>query len=116
MWSRPQSGAAHREQQMISQSKRQLAVTSDPLEKLRLICLSRGASGIMGLGRMFRLMDDDGNKALNWDEFKRGMDDAGLELDESHTKELFDMFDRDKSGSVSLNEFLQEIRVCLEGF
>lgn len=61
--------------------------------------------------RMFRLMDDDGSKALNYEEFSRGMQDAGLDLDASHLQELFDMFDKDKSGSVSLNEFLLQIRV-----
>lgn len=55
-------------------------------------------------------MDDDGSKALNWDEFSRGMKDAGLDLDADHLRELFDMFDKDKSGSVSLNEFLLQIR------
>ncbi|XP_034242045.1 calcyphosin-like protein isoform X4 [Thrips palmi] len=110
MWSRPQSGNSHRESLMMSESRRQVSVTACPLERLRLICLSRGASGIMGLGRMFRLMDDDGSKALNFEEFSRGMQDAGLELDASHLQELFDMFDKDKSGSVSLNEFLLQIR------
>ncbi|XP_052126573.1 calcyphosin-like protein [Frankliniella occidentalis] len=110
MWSRPQSGNSHRESMMMSEARRQVSVTACPLERLRLICLSRGASGIMGLGRMFRVMDDDGSKALNWDEFSRGMKDAGLDLDADHLRELFDMFDKDKSGSVSLNEFLLQIR------
>ncbi|KAE8737237.1 hypothetical protein FOCC_FOCC017304, partial [Frankliniella occidentalis] len=99
MWSRPQSGNSHRESMMMSEARRQVSVTACPLERLRLICLSRGASGIMGLG----------SKALNWDEFSRGMKDAGLDLDADHLRELFDMFDKDKSGSVSLNEFLLQI-------
>ena len=51
MWSRPQSGNSHREALMMSEARRQLPVTTCPLEKLRLICLARGAHGIMGLGR-----------------------------------------------------------------
>jgi hypothetical protein len=43
------------------------------LGKLRAELKSRGASGIVGLGRKFRIMDDDGSKSLNMAEFKKAM-------------------------------------------
>ena len=50
------------------------------LARLQGILKSRGARGIVGLGRAFRNMDDDGNKALNLYEFEKGMHDMGLGL------------------------------------
>ncbi|XP_026328348.1 calcyphosin-like protein isoform X2 [Hyposmocoma kahamanoa] len=107
---RPQSASSRQEEELMQKSSRALSTTSDPLEKLRLLCLSRGASGIMGLGRVFRRMDDDGSKQLNKEEFFNGIKETGLEIDDKDAEELFGKFDNDNSGSISLDEFLKQIR------
>lgn len=33
--------------------------------------------------RIFRIMDDDGSKNLDYQEFKKGLHDYGLSIDES---------------------------------
>jgi hypothetical protein len=48
---RPQSAATMQETELINKSKRQVVMAKEPLEKLRHLCLSRGATGILGLGR-----------------------------------------------------------------
>lgn len=84
---------------------------TDPLEKLRLACLSRGANGIKGLGRSFKIMDDDMSKSLDKSEFHKGIKDYGLvELEKETIDTLFGIFDKDGSGSIDFDEFLIKLR------
>eukprot|EP00794_Sanderia_malayensis_P008018 gene8018-8877_t len=83
---------------------------TNPVEKLRLACLSRGASGIKGLGRVFKIMDDDANRQLDFGEFKKGLRDYGLILEPTEAREIFDAFDKDHSGTLDFDEFLISLR------
>ncbi|XP_068903127.1 calcyphosin-like protein [Tenebrio molitor] len=110
---RPQSATSRQESEMAAKSLRELQAaggSGDPIHRLRLLCLSRGANGILGLGRMFRRMDDDGNKQLNQDEFIRGLRETGLEMTDEEAVNLFQKFDDDNSGSVNMTEFLVHVR------
>uniref|UniRef100_A0A1B0G0F6 EF-hand domain-containing protein n=1 Tax=Glossina morsitans morsitans TaxID=37546 RepID=A0A1B0G0F6_GLOMM len=104
------------EAKLINKSQRELedGTEKDPLTKLRLLCLTRGARGIVGLGsncRVFRIMDDDGSKTLNEEEFSDGIKEYGLnELTEEEIKDLFSSFDEDGSGTIDMTEFLLKLR------
>ncbi|XP_043654385.1 calcyphosin-like protein isoform X2 [Drosophila teissieri] len=100
------------EANLASQALRELTdgEDKDPITKLRLLCLSRGATGILGLGRAFRAMDDDGSKALNEVEFITGIRDTGLDVSEEEIKQMFATFDEDGSGSINMTEFLLKLR------
>lgn len=80
------------------------------MDEFRAKVLERGASSIKGIGRTFRIYDDDGNKNLSLEEFCEGVKDYGLDFDETKCKTLFNTFDKDGSGSLSFDEFLIGLR------
>jgi len=69
------------------------------VSKLKAELAARGARGFIGLQRKFRVMDDDGNKALSLAEFKKGMQETNMGLSDPDLRRLFDYFDVDHSGS-----------------
>ncbi len=44
---------------------------------------ARGARGIAGIGRKFKIADDDGSKSLDKEEFKKAMHDFRVGLNEA---------------------------------
>ena len=48
---RPKTAGERNEEVMKDKARKQMEKTTDPVEKLRCFCLSRGANGILGLGR-----------------------------------------------------------------
>lgn len=98
---------------MITKSRRALVdgQDKDHLEKMRLMCLARGATGILGLGRAFRRIDDDSSNDLNLEEFTKGVADTGIEISDEEAEELFKEIDTDESGLINMSEFLVALRV-----
>lgn len=86
------------------------------IERLRKILATRGARGILGLGRQFRIVDDDNSKDLDIKEFTKALKDYKVSLDEKEIKNLFEMFDKDKSGRLSYDEFLRSVRGEMNSF
>ncbi|XP_065296491.1 calcyphosin-like protein isoform X1 [Dermacentor albipictus] len=109
---RPVSAQTRNENVMKLTAARQLHNTSDAVEKLRLLCLQRGSAGILGLGKVFRRMDDNGSGDLSRDEFIKGLDDSGMApfLEAEDYEKLFEMFDADNSGAIKFDEFIRTIR------
>ncbi len=84
----------------------------DPVERLRDHVRSRGASGAIGVRRLFLRMDENGSGRLGMDEFRRGVNETGCgEFTEEETKIMFEKFDKNESGTLDVKEFLLEIRV-----
>ncbi|RYH20233.1 hypothetical protein EON65_24130 [archaeon] len=68
---------------------------NDPVMfKLKSQLGMRGARGVMGLGRLFRIVDDDDSKSLSFGEFKKAMLEFGMALNDTELVVLFKRFGR----------------------
>lgn len=88
-------------------SKRSLA---DTLDLVKAKVKSRGAEGIVGLGRLFRIMDDNQNYKLEFPEFFKAMQEYRIGLEDWEIRDIFDFFDLDQTGTLNYNEFLIGMR------
>ena len=88
----------------------QTATEAQILEHVQKKIAARGARGISGIGKKFKIADDNGNKSLDKEEFKKAMHDFRIGLHEKQVGIAFDIFDRDGSGEISYDEFLRSIR------
>lgn len=82
----------------------------DLVERLRQKLASRGARGIIGLGKQFRIMDDNNSRSLDLYEFTKAVKDYMLGFSDGEIKALYSYFDYDRSGSVDYDEFLRTLR------
>ncbi|CAG5115424.1 unnamed protein product [Candidula unifasciata] len=82
----------------------------DALDLVQAQFLARGASGIKGAQRRFRIMDDDQNKKLSFDEFSKGIREVGVVLQKEQEWELFNLIDTNGEGTVDFDEFLRAVQ------
>ncbi|KAI0241229.1 Crustacean calcium-binding protein 23 [Lamellibrachia satsuma] len=81
-----------------------------PFEKLREATLGKSVCGLKELGRVFRIFDANGNQRLNYKEFCSGLRNVGLKMTSVETRQMFSFVDRDHSGSVDFDEFIEAMR------
>lgn len=75
-------------------------------EKLK----ARGARGIVGIQRLFKIIDDDGSRTLNQQEFAKACRDFKIGISEENIPILFSYFDSNRDGCLNIDEFLMAIR------
>ena len=80
------------------------------LEKLRSSLKRRGAEGIRGLGRHFKIIDRSGDGHIDAEEFAQLCKINRLGLDANEQAVLLHGFDADGNGKVSYEEFLRAVR------
>jgi len=86
------------------------------LERVRQRIMARGARGIVGIGRSFRIIDDDGSRSLNNSEFRKCLSDYRISSDPEEQSLIFAMIDRDGSGRIDYEEFLRMVRGNMNEF
>ena len=84
--------------------------SNSAIDKFRAKLLSRGAKGIIGIQRQFKIFDDDNSKTIDFEEFVKAVKDFKVDLSQNEIKVVFGSFDRDGTGSVDYDEFLRCIR------
>ena len=77
------------------------------IEKLRNIISKRGSRGIMSIRREFMISDNDNNKTVSIDEFKKFCHDYRINLTNNEINLLFAELDKDKIGVIDYQEFLK---------
>ena len=80
------------------------------IEAFRERLLARGARGLIGLARSFKIMDDNDSKTLEWPEFAKALHDFRVDLPENEARTLFAYFDASHDGSVDYEEFIHRVR------
>ena len=89
------------------------AQKSEPLVLLGLFrdkLRARGARGIIGLQRLFNMMDSDGSQTLSIPEFGKICKDFKVGISEENVPILFNLFDKNRDGTLQYSEFLETIR------
>jgi len=86
---------------------------------------SRGTRSIVGLGRTFKIFDDNGDHQLDHEECAKAMNDLRMGLTHEECIRLFKAFDRNGDGYVDYDEFLWGVRgemnqfrknICMKAF
>lgn len=80
------------------------------LEHIQTRIAARGARGLAGIARKFKIADDNDSKTLDKMEFKKAMHDFRIGLSDGQVVTAFKIFDRDGNGEISYDEFLRSIR------
>jgi Ca2+-binding EF-hand superfamily protein len=88
----------------------QLSSVDDLLEILRASLKAHGATGMIGLARKFRIIDDDNSNSIDLQEFTKAISEHALGWTAAQIKAVFEKFDKDRSGKISLNEFVEGVR------
>jgi Ca2+-binding EF-hand superfamily protein len=72
--------------------------------------LARGARSIIGIGRVFKIMDDNRSGTLDLQEFAKGCQESRLDFTNTDVQTLFQAFDRNGDGTIAYDEFLRVVK------
>lgn len=64
---------------------------------------------MIGMSRQFKIMDDNGSGTLDIMEFKKGMRDFGVDMEERDIENLFKSFDINGNGDIDYDEFVRVV-------
>lgn len=65
---------------------------------------------MIGLQRLFKMMDDDGSMSLSMPEFGKACKDFKIGISDENAPILFKLFDRNGDGTLQYDEFIGAVR------
>lgn len=90
--------------------QRQYIELAPLLNRIRTRIVERGAVGIKGIGRLFRIADDNNSRSIDLkNELPKLMTDIGVILNKTELSELARLLDRTGDGTISYDEFLYQM-------
>jgi len=106
------AGAPSRQQVYVQQySSRASNVGNEEeiVEKFRERMRQRGARGIIGLKRVFKIIDDDMSGYIDRNEFAKALKDYRVQVTPDEANVLYGIFDTNRDGRISYDEFLRGV-------
>ena len=91
------------------QKEEQKEELNDAFNSFRNYLQAQGPMTVLSLARQFKIIDENGNKSIDFSEFSKAIKNAGLKVPEDVLEELFQSFDYDNSGAISYDEFMVRI-------
>lgn len=88
----------------------------DIIDKIRKKLVQRGITGILSIGKSFKINDSDNSKTISFNEFANLCQKYGLGLSDLEIRSAFAIFDKRRNGNIDYEEFLQTIRGSLNPF
>jgi Ca2+-binding EF-hand superfamily protein len=88
----------------------------DLINDIRSKIQGRGSLAIRGLSKMFKILDNNGNREIDFNELFWGLKDFGIQMTQEQGDDLLQAFDTDGSGTVNFNEFLRLLRGEINDF
>ena len=90
--------------------KREYIDLNSLMARIRQRIVERGAVGIKGIGRLFRIADDSADQMIDLNnELPKLMCDIGVILNKTELNELTRLLDRSGDGKISYDEFLYQM-------
>lgn len=71
---------------------------------------------MIGLQRVFRIMDDNHDGTLDIQEFWKSMKDFRVRISQEECRRLFDLFDEDDNGTINYDELVLHIKGQMNSF
>ena len=99
---RPKQAASKKDEDMVS-PQQLVTLFRDKIK-------ARGARGMVGIQRLFKIIDDDNSGVLSQQEFAKCCKDFKIGISEENIPILFAYFDSNRDGCLSIDEFLMAIR------
>jgi len=80
------------------------------ITKLRICLATRGARGIIGLQRVFKIIDLDRSGTIDIQEFWKAMQDFRVNISQEEARHVFEIFDDNDDGVLQYDELMNNIK------